>query len=720
MKKKLLSLTLSILLALSLCAPAFAEDTDQVLSRVTQAVKKTLSIGDFDNFSGTPTDLGPVRYWALNWTNDDGTSINVTATDTGKIMEYSADETTYDYSGEGSYVPRLSKVNTATAKTTAQSFLNRVLTGTEKGEMIYDTNTTSPGSDYYYSARILLNGVPSSDNAQVRVSTATGAVTYYQRDDAYSVHINDVPSATPAVTAATASEALLKATSLSLQYVSGDDGTAVLRYVPTINANLYVDAQTGKVMDLSDAWDKVDYSGNYAGKGSGGSASDAESSSLSPAEQSAIAAMVGVRSKESLDAAIRQISALGLSRYKLSSVTYSLDEETKDVSCEMVYARPLAYSELTGVNRADYSEGQYQQSKILTVNAKTGALLEGWSYCPECMKDGTTSRSTMQPKAESFLKYWQPDLAGQTALVDGEGGYFSFARKVNGYLFSDDSIDVEIDPTDGSVEGFHCCWEKDLKFESTDGVISQSAAQSALDAVLKTELCYINYPVSVNTSIPIWSTYESYCGSVAYRYILGYTYAQGQDDIQGVDAKSGKVIRSTDASTAADYTDLSGSYAKKQIEELAANGVRFSASEEFQPTAKLTQQDLLVLLLNSCGWGYDAEDLDDTSIQSDLYESAWSVGFLPRGQKNPTAAVTRLGLIKMIISASPYGKAAKLSKIFKTSFSDASQIPTADLGYAAVAEGLGLVRGNAKHQLLPGRTATRQDAAAILYNYMNR
>jgi hypothetical protein len=722
MKHRIISLLLSVALACSLCVPAFAADAaaDQTLEKVTLAVKKTLAIGqDYSEFSGSPNDMGVMRYWSLYWSDDVGNSVSVTATDDGKIMQYSLQRVRSDTGSAGGFAPTLAKTSVSAARSTAEQFLDRVLTGNERGKLATDSD--SWGANYYFSAQILLNGVPSPTAAQLHLDATDGTVIYYSRDDLYCAYVNDLPSATPKVTAAAAAASFAKAASLQLQYVPEGDGAAVLRYVPTVNGNLYVDAQTGALVDLSDVW--ADLNGkldrNFGVTAAAEAAADETGGGLTAPEQTAVEALKGVLPKESLDAAVKKVTALGLSRYQLGGADYAVDSATSDVTCTLRYVRSLSYSELKDVSSADFKSGTYQQMKLLTVNAKTGALVSGYSYRPWFMKDGAMTRTAMQAAADSFLKQWQPSRAGLTALQDGDGEQFNYVRQVNGYPYPCNSIDLEIDPADGSVNGFQLTWDDDQKFEAAGTIISAAAAKTAFSAAWKTELQYVAYPVSVDVTIPIWKIYADCCGTSAYRYVLGYVYQPVGKSVQGIDAHTGKPVYATENEKGAAYTDISGSYAKTQISALADNGIRFSAAEQFQPAKKLTELDWLVLLLNADGYSYDVNELDDDELDT-LYQCAWNNGFLSRGEKSPTKVLTRMGMLKMLLSASPYGMTAKLQNIFKTSFADYRSIPAADLGYAAIAEGLGLVRGNAKHQLCPTRTATRQEAAAILYNYMSR
>lgn len=736
MKKKFLSLLLCAILTLGLYTPAFAagESLEEELTRVTLAVKNVIPIGDkYTDFTGNVDDMGALRYWSLNWSNENGDNIRVLATDTGKVMQYSANS-----SGpirplmNGLFDPSFSKISADAAAKAAEKFLGSVLAKGESAQLTDNSNkmaVTLGGSDYTVSAQILLNGIPSPNCARLQVSSETGEVVYFSRDDCYEAYVNDVPSAVPAVSAAAAADTLAGTVNLELQYVlpeDGDGSMAVLRYVPAAGGNYYVDAQSGKLVDLSKVWDDLrSHLVNDAAKSAAqapGSEQSADSG-LSDAEQATIRKLQGVLSQDTLDATARKVTLLGLGRYTLSKASYSMDQDTGDVTCTMNYTRKLSLSELKDVTSEQYQKGNYQQTKTLTLNAKTGDLLGGWSYRPWYMKDVKADLSKLQSTANSFLSLRYPDYADKVALIDnndnGDGTDFHYDRKENGYLYHNNYVEITIDPSDGSVAGFYDDWDDDLKFQSPDGIVSADAAKSTYCGTYSARLGYIAYPVSVNVNIPIWKTYADYCGYTAYQYVLGYTYETDGSAMLGVDAKTGKPVMQTQK-TAVVYTDITGSFAKKQIEALAAAGVVFGDSSEFKPNANLTQKDMLVLLLNSCGYRFDTADLDSEDELESLYNAAWSEGFLIRGSRNPDHVVTRLEMVKAVIDASPYGQAAKLKGIFITSFTDASRIPADSLGYAAIAQGLGIIHGNEKGQFCPNTAVTRQVAAVILYNYMNR
>lgn len=727
--KKWMSLLLCGLLILGLCIPAYAADESMQdeLTRVTLAVKNTLPIGDkYQNFTGDVNDMGALRYWSLNWSNDDGSSLRILASDSGKILQYSAGTNQiWQPIAMGTYTPSFSKVSVTQAKAAAKKFLGMVLTKSESADLV-EPETAAPislsSADYSITARILLNGVASANYAHLQIDSATGDITYFSRDDSYEAYVNEVPKAVPAISAATAAGTLTGTIQLNLQYMLSDSGEAVLRYVPVHGDDYYVDAQTGDLKDLTKAWNDVNSNAAQSNDKAATTVAADEGASggvgLSKAEQETIQKLKGVLSRDTLDGDVRKVTALGLGRYTLSNTDYSLDEATGDVTCTLYYTRKVSYSELKDVTSAAYQSGTYQQTKILQVNAKTGTLLQGWSYRPWYMKDGTMNRTTLQSAAESFLKFLYPDYAAKTALIDGEGGEFRYDRKENGYFYHDNYVNISIDPSDGSVSGFTSSWDDKLTFQSAEGTVSAAAAKNTYCAAFTAKLSYIAHPVSVNTSIPIWKTYAERCGYVAYRYVLGYTY-ETDSMILGVDAKTGKLLKQ-ETKTPQAYTDISGSYAKKQIEALAGAGIGFGSSDKFLPAAKLTQKEMLVLLLNSCGYSFDVEQLGEEGALDALYSSAWNQGFIMRGSRSPDRTVTRMELVKAILDASPYSQAVKLTGIYMTSFTDAAKIPADRLGYAAIAQALGLVHGDQKGKFNPNAVVTRETAAAVLYNYMNR
>ena len=65
-------------------------------------------------------------------------------------------------------------------------------------------------------------------------------------------------------------------------------------------------------------------------------------------------------------------------------------------------------------------------------------------------------------------------------------------------------------------------------------------------------------------------------------------------------------------------------------------------------------------------------------------------------------------------------EAARLQGIFRCGFTDEEEIPEEDLGYVAIAKGLGVVQGDRDGAFRPAEGATRQELAVMLYRYLSR
>ena len=74
----------------------------------------------------------------------------------------------------------------------------------------------------------------------------------------------------------------------------------------------------------------------------------------------------------------------------------------------------------------------------------------------------------------------------------------------------------------------------------------------------------------------------------------------------------------------------------------------------------------------------------------------------------------------MLLDSLGYKQVANLPGIFRCDFSDADAIPAGEMGYAALAQGLGIVHGGDGLDYAAGRSASRAEAATMLWQYMKR
>ncbi len=417
-------------------------------------------------------------------------------------------------------------------------------------------------------------------------------------------------------------------------------------------------------------------------------------------------------SADRLDAAARNITALGLSKYTLANASYTVDQETGDVTARLQYARQS-------------DEGIWR--RYVTLDGKTAALRAVSSSVPWSEEPRTTvTAAAAQSRAEAFLKSVCGEDFARTALYNGEAALdkeltgvqrtFVYAQRENGYFFPANALTVGIDSTDGSVSRYTRSFDYDLPFQSPEGIIDLDAA---IDAWLRTydlTLEYLAVPERLDLSAPEYKPLIEQGRSYLYSLTLAYALER-EAYLSGIDAMTGEAVAEPAApEQRIAYDDLEGHWVRDAAEKLAGYGVGWLGGS-MEPGKALTQRDLVALLVSTGGWLYDSEGGDEAAAA--LYQRAYSMGILEKGARSDDALLTRAQAVKLLLDGAGYGGVAGLEGIFRCSFADEADIPAQFYGYAALAQGLGIVEG-AGGSFYASRTATRAAAAAMLCRFLAR
>ncbi|MEA4955220.1 MAG: hypothetical protein VB096_06875 [Pseudoflavonifractor sp.] len=711
--RRLAAAALTVVLGASLTAPALAEGTqtaDARLIQVTQAVKDTLSVSDdYTQFHGEPSETPLGIRWNLNW-NGESKGLSVTATEAGKVLSMNLWEE--EGSRQNSFGPSFPATSKAQAKTSAEKFLNRVLTEGETPVFEERGGTSLSSSDCSFWGSIRLNGLPSPLNFHLQVRLSDGAVTSFWRDDP-SEYAGTLPSAVTATDAATAAKLLKTTLALRLEYVRAGEGEpAVLRYLPESRHDFYVDAAAGTLVDLTALREKL--AQTYA-KGGEGSTNTAASESaadrgLTEAELTGAAQLKGTLDSAALDAAVQAWKELGLRSYQLSETHYFVNQETGSVSAQLTYGKNTAL----GISR-----------RIVTADARTGALESMSSFDPyDESAAAKLTQSASQARGEAFLKALWPDQFAVTAAYQQPAvlkrssaeDSFVFAQKVNGYFFPDNVLRVEVSSLDGSIVGFSRDFDDTVTFASADGLISESAALDTWAGSYPVELAYVAVPVELDLSADEFAPLLK----AGYRYFNalkpGYALGEQKTWYAGVDAQTGELVESdTWENPSIRYDDLDGHWAKTAFVELADYQVGWLGGKA-RPDGALTQLDCVALLASADGYLFDPASGDP----DDLYRYAFQRNILSREARADNAILTRMDTVKLLLNSLGYGSVAQLKGIYRCDFKDAASISSDNLGYAALAQGLGMAAGDAAGNFTAERPATRAEAAVMLWNYMKR
>ena len=763
--RKLLALVLSGALTLGLAAPALAAEmtaeeattaqantpeptiesaeADQALLAVTAKVKLALELDtdayqDFQGWSTEDVLLG--RRWNLEWVGD-GADLSVVADDSGKVYSFNryesaAAEPNFIYGGKLN-IPRLPEDKSQAALATAQSFLDRVLDAKVESVTLESSNLPSlQQTSYRYSGMIKLNDLPSPITCSVTVRASDLAVTRFSRSDQYGGYVGGVPGVSTHYTEAHARAQLATTISMKAEYVlDAKTKVAVLRYLPVSGDEYYVDGVTGKLVNLSQLYKQL-WSAERGGATSANKYALTEeamadmaspTAGLTQAERDGAALLHGAMAKEDLDKILKNAwPEMGLGEYTLASAAYSVREKTPagaekeyDVTCRLTYAQ---------------DKGQLIRNKTVTVDAKTGAvqnLFSSRSYRGE--GEDTYHINYIvgmgQTKAEAAMKVLSGSRADKLALAEtvnaqeskGWEHLYTYQQSLRGYFYPGNYYTVGIDATDGTLSRLNFSYDDDVILQIPDKVVDASVAQRAYLAALEAPYGYLEVPVAVS-QVP--GDIMPLLKEAGYSYVsslkTGYTLSQPKGSyVSGVDAETGQAVIDTfDADRPAPlaYNDLEGHWVKNAAEALAVFGVGLR-SDSLEPGKTMTQLDMVALLASVDGYSFDSATATAEEVDW-LYRYAYTLGLLTPETRDETKVITRGEMVKLILDGAGYQRVAALPGIFRCDFADAASLEGATLGYAALAQGLGLVNGGSSAAYAPDRDITRAEAIAMLYQYM--
>lgn len=774
-----LALCGSVVAPMGTTAVAAESPVDQQLTQVTEIVKKTLGIGnEYTDFYGNMEEKGLVSMWSLNWSNEEK-KLHVTADTNGKVLWYYLDFTNEPWNND-SNLPSFPKTSRVTARQTAQTFMEKVLG--ENESIVFDTDSSASDTDnHMFNGKILLNELPSPFTFSVTVDGENNEIIrFFRSEDSYSndTFLGTVPSPKASAGEGNSAKQLKKTLKLKLEYVSDttsgtptpvtprDDADkaesssssdqqqpakrAVLRYLPEDIDSYYVDASTGFLVNLTERYKEVADSGEYLfgqeaaadmenGMGGGsGNMKMSASRSLSTAEQAGVDKLRNLLSKDRLNQKLRGMDKLGLDNYSLTDFRYWIEEnpeaKTQGKDQEKAKGQVTVYARLSYVGKDDPDN----QRTSFVMNARTGEIqsISSSTYYDEERISPIVSEEQAQQKAMVFLRSLWPEEADELecyeSRTDLPGGmhYFTFARKVNGYFFPEHYFEVGVSTDNGIIRELNWNFDKEYTFQDAKNLISAEEAQDAWFASYQTTLGYQLVPTALNPSDVRWQPLGNALIDTLtaqgrkYYHTLCLTYRLTRDtDYVGVDAVTAKLVEpfTYHGRGVCVYTDIENAAAKEQIESLAQYGIGFPG-ETFQPDKQLTQLDWLFLLATARGsyFGEFNGDVIDESIIDDLYNQAYRFGLLTAEQRNEEAVLSRGETVKMLLDCAGLQEIAQLPGIFKCAFVDAAEIPTSYYGYAALAQGMKIVPAEGTQPFAATTSATRSDAAVMLYNYMNR
>ena len=298
--------------------------------------------------------------------------------------------------------------------------------------------------------------------------------------------------------------------------------------------------------------------------------------------------------------------------------------------------------------------------------------------------------------------------------AEPESWSFVYAQQVNGYFFPANSLTVRISARDGSVMGFDRSFDDTVTFDDPKGIVDEAAAVDGWLATYPVELAYLQVPVALDLLgeevLPLRNAGYSYYEALKPGYALG----DRDRWYYGVDAKSGQAVgQERSEEQVMTYDDLSGHWAAQALTELAQYNVGWYGGKAL-PDQALTQKDYVAFLASAEGYTFYPENGDVEF----LYAYAYRRGILTPEERSDDAVLTRSQAVKLLLDSLGYGRVARIPNIFRCDFADVESIPAADMGYAALAQGLGVAGGDSEGNYAAARPATRCEGAVMLWQYM--
>ncbi|MBO5099635.1 MAG: S-layer homology domain-containing protein [Clostridia bacterium] len=664
--KKILSITLTILILLSSFTVLAQDNIAVSLASVKSKIEVPANLSEFDSSVSTRKDKTIYRF---NWYNSDRSeSLSVTATETGIITNYSY----YSNDMYNRADKQLSSFTRNDAQLMADNFLKKAIPEafTDTDIFVYkniSVDFSENGTSYSVLFNRELEGIEvigqtatvdilvKGENAIVtNMHTSFDKITYedIKNGKAYIENKEEVYKAVfPA----------------ELMYVKKkyDDKEFSLVY-RLKGGNGYISAFTGeKVEPFSDAelyLKNESMSDSVAGMGG---------SEFTPQE---LKELENVKNLISVEDAVKLIKSESL---------FNTNKNSKVISSR--------YNKLDGKYTLEVSlQTDENNGERFVLDAQTKELKSFYSY--DYSYDAKTDKKLSEKEisdAEKVIDAVIKKYAGTVSLkgnetsVNNEYVSKSYIRLENNVPVDGNSISVTY--KDGKITSYSKYFE-DKTFVPLEGVIATEEAYNKVLEYHPIKLCYLN-------------TGEEY--KLCYTLDLVNGYVE-------IDAKTGEKTRATQNAFNF-YNDLEKHWCKTAVEKLAQIGISFEG-ESFEPEKEITQLEMLRLFGAAVKYtSYLTLDAEN------LYKTLERENIVPKTERADASPVLREDAFVYLVRFLGYERIAKAEEIFTTKFADQNLISKGKLGYASILSGLKVINGNGS-LVKPKDNLTRAEAVVMIYN----
>ena len=358
----------------------------------------------------------------------------------------------------------------------------------------------------------------------------------------------------------------------------------------------------------------------------------------------------------------------------------------------------------------------------LEINKNTGEIIQYYNIKDHLLleigenpkKESTITQQEALTQAEKYLKEWVPSYLHNYAMPVEEpyfderiGSYqFTFPRIVNGIVVVGDEISVGI-AADKSLNSLNVNYQETENWPSSEDVISEAEATTILEEAASLKLAYMKHAKNEKEN----------------HYDLVYLPVFNEDPFSYLNATTGEW---SNLFSDKNSITVSHPWAEDELNYLInAKVLDVKDVKSFNGDAAISKGEALKVLMNSLtyfyhgGYYFGQENMNQTFENIDpkhpLYqeiELAVEVGIIKADRKNfdIDSPITREELSVWMIRVLGLEQAAKDSSIYKIGFTDADKVQSANTGYVAMANSMGLVKAE-ENRFNPNREVTYAELA---------
>ncbi|WP_315120663.1 YcdB/YcdC domain-containing protein [uncultured Clostridium sp.] len=689
---------------------------------------KTVDEKEYQVYVALSNDGEDKNYsWDISWRKNSMSSniymdVSINA-NTGKVLRAS---NRYDVEGENSGI---SKITEEEGKKKAQEFLKRINpeqfkeTKYTKESMYSIYGKGSINTSYSYRFARQINDIPYNDDGLVvEVDGVKGEVISY-----YSSWEEGVKLAVPGkyLSIKEAEDIFRKDSQVDLKYITyrdkydiEEDSTRTkLVYMINLPYDAMLDANEGKFMN-KDLYKSIE-------------------KDLTQAERKEINSKLKI--KKPLDKEISEKRALEIAKstikelygdgYEIGNIRYYENEDkiygnfnawsidfNKKVEGNKGYdGGNITIDALTeniiNLYKNYYKENEKLEANISWEEAYKIAIDSVAKYSPEKFNEINTKAITNQSSIDDLIKQ------------EDKRYYFNFPRVVNGIPFHENGINVWIGANKGQLYEYSVNWNENMKFDSPVNLVQKEEGKNILFSKDKPQLSYRKINKSKDYTKPQWETKLIYTMGDSYRYNFAGLR---------VDAFTGKLLNASgediDENIDIYMEKIKGNPYEKELTILANNGIIDTTN--FQAEKEITKMDFIKMLVNAKGYrpnllkdsmnlkfesGVSSNDVNYKYLQLAVY---YGILENKEGKFDIKEKVTRAEMAKTLVKFLGYDKLANSKDVFSLNVSDVKDIKSNELGYMAIAKGLGILEVK-NNKLRPKSNVTWNELSIGIYRVLD-